>query len=78
MPDMPLGRNLGAFGGMAGALGGGSVLVHCGGYDFYNNQHTSDCFTMAIAAENGAIQVEVSVAAPLPRKLFRACHGSDG
>ena len=33
---------------------------------------------MAIAAENGAMQVEVSVAAPLPRKLLHACHASDG
>ena len=60
---------------MSGALGGGSVLVHCGGYDSYNSQYTSDCFTVAAAAD-GAL--EINSAAPLPRKLRWACHASDG
>ena len=36
LPDLPLGRTFGGSSGMSGALGGGSVLVHCGGYDEYN------------------------------------------
>ena len=60
---------------MSGALGGGSVLVHCGGYDTESQRYTRDCFVMAVTAD-GTLQL--SAAAPLPRRLAYSCHASDG
>ena len=66
LPGMPLGGSFGGNGGMSGALGGGSVLVHCGGYDKHNDRFTSDCFAIAASADG---TMEVKAAPSLPRHL---------
>ena len=68
LPGTPVEHSFGASGGMSGTLGSGSVHVHCGGFDNYNNRLTQDCFSMVVGADP-EMRVNVNAAASLPYVL---------
>ena len=77
LPATPVERSFGTVGGMSGALRSGSVHVHCGGFDNYNNRLTRDCFSVEVGADP-EMRMKLNAATSLPYNLDYACHGSDG
>ena len=76
MSENPLGGHLGAEGGISGTmmLAGQEVLVHCGGWDDFNDKLTDNCFVLRVDS-NGEVMVEGLMELPGLRRF--TCNGSD-
>ena len=88
LPSIPWAtKGVGVTNGFSGALGAGKAQIYCGGgywVDVYSEYYERNKDDLVYTRECYAIELDdsgtpwITRAAPLPRELYWACHGSDG